>query len=347
MKESDSEELPDFFMPGEEAPINETSGDSVYEQLSLFPSAEEQVGNIAINHANDMFPFSVDKPITDEMVDYVLLTGGGQRDSRPRIFAKYQKWLDSAKMAEFLKREYGRGGKGFTFEGEPLSVWYDEDGMKFARADAARFQPMRTLSWMEVEEHTYNLILDGKYMDEAEMWHVPTLEKMELASKVYNFFQDEYGSVPKELEIPHIHPDAEEKLAEYFSSQEGIDRVLSHMDQAIGALQRGDVKARFHLIYRPEDIRESVEELKRRPMKFPPAENLEVPVETFITQDEIDYRLSRGSGFEHGLFRIYEFFQSNHDKKEFVMYIQLLRVIRIMGRLCTSTFWVYMIFWNG
>ena len=316
MKESDSEELPDFFMPGEEAPINETSGDSVYEQLSLFPSAEEQVGNIAINHANDMFPFSVDKPITDEMVDYVLLTGGGQRDSRPRIFAKYQKWLDSAKMAEFLKREYGRGGKGFTFEGEPLSVWYDEDGMKFARADAARFQPMRTLSWMEVEEHTYNLILDGKYMDEAEMWHVPTLEKMELASKVYNFFQDEYGSVPKELEIPHIHPDAEEKLAEYFSSQEGIDRVLSHMDQAIGALQRGDVKARFHLIYRPEDIRESVEELKRRPMKFPPAENLEVPVETFITQDEIDYRLSRGSGFEHGLFRIYEFFQSNHDKKE-------------------------------
>ena len=88
------------------------------------------------------------------------------------------------------------------------------------------------------------------------------------------------------------------------------------MDQAIGALQRGDVKPRFHLIYRPEDIRESVEELKRRPMKFPPAENLEVSVETFITQDEIDYRLSRGSGFEHGLFRIYEFFQSNHDKKE-------------------------------
>lgn len=242
--------------------------------------------------------------------------GSGQRDSRPRIFAKYQKWLGSAKMAEFLKREYGRGGKGFTFEGESLSVWYDEDGMKFARADAARFQPMRTLSWMEVEERTYNLILDGKYMDEAEMWHVPTLEKMELASKVYNFFQDEYGSVPKELEIPHIHPAAEEKLAEYFSSQEGIDQVLGHMDQAIGALQRGDVKARFHLLYRPEDIRESVEELKRRPMKFPPAENLEVPVETFITQDEIDYRLSMGSGFEHGLFRIYEFFQSNHDKKE-------------------------------
>ena len=70
----------------------------------------------------------------------------------------------------------------------------------------------------------------------------------------------------------------EEKLAEYFSSQEGIAQILGHMDQAIGALQRGDVKARFHVVYRPEDIRESVEELKRRPMKFPPAENLEVPV---------------------------------------------------------------------
>ena len=50
-----------------------------------------------------------------------------------------------------------------------------------------------------------------------------------------------------------------------------------------------------------------VEELKRRLMKFPPADNLEVPVGTFINQNEIDYRLSRGSGFEHGLFCIYEF----------------------------------------
>lgn len=102
MKESDSEELPDFFMLGEETPINDAGGASVYEQLSFFPSAEEQVRNIAINHANDMVPFSMGKPITDEMVDYVLLTGGGQRDSRPRIFAKYQKWLDSVKMSEFL-----------------------------------------------------------------------------------------------------------------------------------------------------------------------------------------------------------------------------------------------------
>lgn len=102
MKESDSEELPDFFISGEETPINDAGGASVYEQLSFFPSAEEQVGNIAINHANDMVPFSMGKPITDEMVDYVLLTGGGQRDSRPRIFAKYQKWLDSVKMSEFL-----------------------------------------------------------------------------------------------------------------------------------------------------------------------------------------------------------------------------------------------------
>ena len=54
--------------------------------------------------------------------------------------------------------------------------------------------------------------------------------------KGLQLFQDEYGSVPKELEIPHIHPDAEEKLAEYFSSQEGIDQILGHMDQAIPIL---------------------------------------------------------------------------------------------------------------
>ena len=55
-------------------------------------------------------------PITDEMIDYVLLSGGGQQNSRSRIYAKYQKGLDADTMAEFLKQESGMGGKGFTIK---------------------------------------------------------------------------------------------------------------------------------------------------------------------------------------------------------------------------------------
>lgn len=50
----------------------------------------EQVGNISIDRADEVFSLAASNPITDEMIDYVLLSGGGQQNSRSRIYAKYQ-----------------------------------------------------------------------------------------------------------------------------------------------------------------------------------------------------------------------------------------------------------------
>mgnify|MGYP003191261746 FL=1 len=124
-----------YLIP-EEVKETEERGEPVYEQMNLFPSMAEQVGNISIDRADEVFSLAASNPITDEMIDYVLLSGGGQQNSRSRIYAKYQKGLDADTMAEFLKQEYGMGGKGFTFEGEPLCVWYDEEGMNFSRGNA-------------------------------------------------------------------------------------------------------------------------------------------------------------------------------------------------------------------
>ena len=43
---------------------------------------------------------------------------------------------------------------------------------------------------------------------------------------------------------------------------------------------------------------------------------MEIKREDFITQDEIDHNLGRGSGYSHGSFRIYDYFQEKHDSKE-------------------------------
>ena len=44
--------------------------------------------------------------------------------------------------------------------------------------------------------------------------------------------------------------------------------------------------------------------------------------EDFITQDEIDTRLTGGSGFHHGHFRIYEYFMEGHDKKDNIAFLK-------------------------
>lgn len=314
-----------YLMP-QEVLQTEELGEPVYEQMNLFPTMAEQAGNILIDHADDWLISSAENQVTDEMVAYALLSGGGQENSRQRIFAKYQKGLDADTMAEFLKGEYGRGGKGFTFQGEPLCVWYDVSGMNFAIGNAARFHPTRKLTWKEVEEGTHRLIDSGRYMEEAEIWQAPILEKQELASKIYFFFRDEYRIIPEELNIQSMNfPDSQQALMEQLSSTEGINTILAAMDQAISRLESGEVKAGTRLIYRPKDIRTAVEELKREPVAFPAAEmgTIQVPLETFITQDEIDYLLShRGSGIAEGHFRIYDFFRHHTDKKELAQFLK-------------------------
>ena len=68
--------------------VKEESG---YQQLSLFPLLEEQIGDMTLNQADGAFTGSGFKEITNEMVEYVLLTGGGEANSRLRIFSRYQR----------------------------------------------------------------------------------------------------------------------------------------------------------------------------------------------------------------------------------------------------------------
>ena len=51
-------------------------------------------------------------------------------------------------------------------------------------------------------------------------------------------------------------------------------------------------------------------------------DSVEVRNEDFITQDEIDTRLTGGSNFHHGQFRIYEYFMEGHDKKDNIAFLK-------------------------
>ena len=81
-----------------------------------------------------------------------------------------------------------------------------------------------------------------------------------------------------------------------------------------------------------EELRAELDNLLVDKLTFPAAEHVEIKHEDFITQDEIDNRLGRGSGFSHGSFRIYDYFKEGHDSKEAVaMHLPELTIaMRIM-----------------
>ena len=64
-------------------------------------------------------------PETD--LEVIIRSGGGQKDSRKRIYAKYTEGKSTDEIIAFLKKEYSQVGKGFELHGHPISVWFDEN----------------------------------------------------------------------------------------------------------------------------------------------------------------------------------------------------------------------------
>lgn len=56
--------------------------------------------------------------ISDEVVNDILRTGSGQKNTLFHITARLIEGLDNEEMRSFLKDEYGTGGKGFTIDGQ-------------------------------------------------------------------------------------------------------------------------------------------------------------------------------------------------------------------------------------
>ena len=85
--------------------------------------------------------------LPQEQIDSILRSGGGRDNSRKRIYAKYQQGKTPEEMAEFLKNEYKTTGKGFEFDGNPVSLWFDEMGMRIGYGTSAKENTLAVMSW--------------------------------------------------------------------------------------------------------------------------------------------------------------------------------------------------------
>ena len=95
-----------------------------YQQLSLFPSFEEQVGTVAAAEASIQYTMPAAFSLPQNQIDTILRSGGGRDNSRKRIYAKYQQGKSSEEMTEFLKNEYKTTGKGFELDGNSMTELY-------------------------------------------------------------------------------------------------------------------------------------------------------------------------------------------------------------------------------
>ncbi len=303
--------------------LNIEQPEGTYQQLSLFPSFEEQVGTIAAAEASIQYTMPAAFSLPQEQIDSILRSGGGRDNSRKRIYAKYQQGKTPEEMAEFLKNEYKTTGKGFEFDGNPVSLWFDEMGMRIGYGTSAKENTLAMMSWSEVESHIRVMVENGTYMSANEVFLVDAVERERIATDINNFFRDGISEMPESLELKFSnYPASMEKLCELLATTEGRELIKDELEKAKAQLDSGEKQIKWRYVKRPDYLLEQLADLGVEKKEFPALDTVEVRNEDFITQDEIDYRLAGGSGFEHGKFRIYEYFMEGHDKKDNIAFLK-------------------------
>ena len=313
----------EYLKEGQIPQWEEPKETEVYQQLSLFPTIEEQIGTIEAAQAGEKYIMPAAFSLPQEQLEAILRTGGGQNNSRSRIYAKYQQGKTPEEMAEFLKNEYKTTGKGFDFGNNPISVWFNDSGMGIGYGMSARENPVAVMGWTEIEGVVRSMVEQGSYMGVNEVFLVDAIERQRVSNDLFNFFRDGIGEVPENIPIKsYNYPESMTKLCELLSTQEGRDIVAGELSKTKEQLDAGEKKIRWRYVKKPEHLLSEIADLSTEKKEYPVQDSVEVLHEDFITQDEIDACLTSGSNVHHGQFRIYEYFMEGHDKKESIDFLK-------------------------
>ncbi|WP_420314781.1 hypothetical protein, partial [Butyrivibrio fibrisolvens] len=255
--------------------------------------------------------------IADHQLLDIIRSGGGNENSRERIYAKYQAGKTPSEMAEFIKTEIGTTGKGFEFNGQKYAVWYDESGLRIAPGTSAKADNATLYDWESVEKITRQMVKSGDYLTKAEESFIDASERKRVAEQIYYFFRDGIEELPDSLGISGCnYPDSEDRLSDLLSTHDGRNTIAKELKNAADNLANGTAKLRWKYVKDPAYLINEVADMDRPKLSYPLQDQVEIIKESFITQDEIDAVLTRGSGVSRGSFRIYEYFKENHDRKD-------------------------------
>ena len=289
--------------------------------LPEYPTANEQKRQIGERVAA---LYAGEIPIPESVVDDILRTGGNRTGSQLRIIYNFMSEQSPGEYTEFVKREYGKGGKGFQMDGREYSVWFDETGMQIAVGHTVADQILDKafLSWKDVSRRIYQLLDQGEYApqsvldaarDNALKEHAQALAYMkgDMAEGVAEIVFDE-------ADLPHlrsIYPEITDYLTEKLQDSEWLSDLNERLEALAEAYETDNSLMRFHH-YNPVNISRQFQKFADEVIPYQAREGFAwKEQQMFITQDEIDAFLARGGAYSEGRLRTYSFYLLHTEEK--------------------------------
>ena len=289
--------------------------------LPELPSVNEQKREIE-NRIAALYAGEI--AIPSEVVDEVLRTGGNRSKSQLRIIYNFMSEQTPEEYTEFVKREYGTGGKGFEINGMEYSVWFDETGLQIAVGHTVTDQILDKafLSWEDVSGRIHQLLKQGEYAPQSVLdvarenaikEHAQALAymKADMAEGVAELVFDEE-------DLPHLHsiyPEITDYLEEKLTDPEWLADLNERLEGLAMAYEEDKSIMRFRT-YNPIRISGQFQKFAAEVIPYNARDEFAWQEhKVFITQDEIDAFLAGGGPYSDGRLSTYSFYLLNGDDK--------------------------------
>ena len=284
------------------------------------PTVEQQIRAI---EAPIQARYADEIALDSEVVDEILRTGSNRSKGQLRLIYNFMVEKTPEEYTEFVKNEYGTGGKGSEIGGAKYAVWFDDLGLRIAAGSTAKGGTVVNafLSWEDVSNRIHELLRQGEYAPQAVLdaarqnalqEHAQTLAYMErdLADGVAEaVFQD--------TEIFRGgFPELTDRLAGLLDDTD----FLTDLNERLSALGEAYIEdkdlMRMHF-YKPDKVAALFHQFAKPYQNYLARDGFHWnEYKKFITEDEINAYFTRGSNYSDSRLAIYSFFLNHEDKKE-------------------------------
>lgn len=290
------------------------------EQLSLFPTEEEQIESIerAETTAVSAFSFTV-------AVFETILRDSITSDERMKIIAEFEKGKSEDEIAGTMQEIY-RCGRGFNTDSGKVAVWFDDEEIRIHGGTKVRFMPdSQVLSWSDAVKTVTGMLENGTFATNVELAESQNAEIQRAAQSIWymnsDISEEVCGNYFKQIVIEGIFPDSTARISEMLkdaATREIIERELERLAEDY-ANDRKVMRMHFH---KPYEVLNQVRDLGLERREFSSSMATIPTADMFISDDQIDSVLVGGSSIENSQSRISAYFNEDHSESEKIAFLK-------------------------
>lgn len=290
-------------------PKTEHSNQTEPAQFSLFDFNETFINEPDVS-ADSQVSLFTDFGVSQQIIDEALCSGANEVESRLEICAYFRRDWGLENNTAFLKKHYENGAFGFIFEGEQVSVFYDENGIKISKGNYANRSGATLVTWEQAAKRVRELLDMGRYMPQSELDKVDDYEIHRVADRIVDFareIDEDYADkdslflfVNNRLKNVSGYPDRVEKVEELLNNPAYFKVISNEYADFMQAMEADGyfLRFRYRKEYSPEYIYNILKGMEREPILFKAQDNFSTPSEYFISEDEIKRKI-RGDESKH------------------------------------------------